>query len=411
MTSNNPIDRLLADAWKAAGVEPAPLVDPARRMSLDLLGRIPLLGERRTSEDMLASPEFPRFWSEVWTAMLVGYTSAFESNREALRIWLEKRFAENRPFDKIAAELVAADGASATSGPVNFVLHHSEDPAPKVARTFLGVRLDCARCHDHPFDRWTQDDYKGMRDFFAPVERRPISEGNVRIVDNPDRGGKPRFLTGATPVTRRWREELALYITSNKAFARAFANRLWYHFMGRGLVDPPDDASAKNKASVPELLELLADEARRTSFDLRAMIRLIVGSDAYRRARRRPSDAPALEALFAARVLKPMLPEQVFDSLVAALGLKANRAEFLKSFTGRSFGEDLSNAWTYRETVQDLLTKLSLEPRAPEKDVDALYRRLLSRPPKPREIELCEGRSAEDVVFALANSNEFYFNH
>ena len=407
MISNNPVDRILAEAWTAAGVEPAPLVDPARRMSLDLLGRIPT--ERRSLEEMLAGPEFPRFWSEVWTAMLVGYTSAFDANREALRIWLERRFAENAPFDAIASALVAADGPSATGGPVNFVLQHSEDPAPKVARTFLGIRLDCARCHDHPFDRWTQDDYTGMRDFFA-IDRQAISEGNVRVVDRPDRG-RPRFLTGATPVTRRWREELALYITSNKAFARAFANRLWYHFMGRGIVDPPDDASAKNKPSVPPLLEFLADEARRLKFDLRAMIRLIVGSDAYRRAARRPSDDPRLEPLFAARVLKPLLPEQLFDSLRAALGIQANRAEFLKAFSARSFGEDLANVWTYRESVQDLLTKLSVDLKAPEKDVDALYRRLLSRPPTPRERALCAKRSPEDVVFALANSNEFYFNH
>jgi hypothetical protein len=426
---NHPVDARLAEAWAAADVEPAPLAGDAeflRRASLDLAGRVPTLEELRAFlakpdraakiDELLAGPEFPRFWSEVWTAMLVGYAPAFDANRQALRLWLEKALRENRPFDRIAADLVAAEGLSNVDGPANFVLHHSVEPAIKVSRAFLGIRLDCARCHDHPFDRWTQEDYKAMARFFAPVERQEIANGSVRVRDNPEKAGgaKPKFLTGSSPVTTRWRQELAFFMTRSRAFARPFANRLWYHFMGRGIVDPPDDFTLKNQPSVPALLDFLAGEASRREFDLRAMVRLICSSDAYRRSSRGRERDARREALFAVRGVKPLTPEQVFDSLVSALeseDLRPRRAAFIKAFVGRSFGEDFTNVWTYRESVQDLMTKLSIDPRAPAGTLEDLYLRLLSRPPSPRERELCRGREPAEIAFALAHSNEFFFNH
>jgi hypothetical protein len=276
MSSKTSVDGLLAESWEAAALRPAPLVGDAeflRRASLDLIGRVPKVDELRAFvknpdraakiEELLASPDFPRFWSETWTAMLNGYAGAFNSQRDGLRFWLEKKFRENAPFDRIAADLVAASGVSSVDGAVNFILHNSVDPAIKVSRTFLGIRLDCARCHDHPFDRWTQKDYEDMARFFAPLQKDEIMAGSIRVRDNPDRAGgaKPRFLTGAQPVTSRWRDDLAFFITTSKPFARSFANRIWYHFMGRGIVDPPDDVNLKNKPSVPKLLDFLAEES------------------------------------------------------------------------------------------------------------------------------------------------------
>jgi hypothetical protein len=423
------VDTLLAEKWEETGVKPAPLGDDAeflRRASLDLIGRIPRVDELRAFlkkpdraakiEELLASPDFPRFWSETWTAMLNGYAGAFNSQRDGLRFWLEKKFRESAPFDKIASELIAASGVSSTDGSVNFILHNSVEPAIKISRTFLGIRLDCARCHDHPFDRWTQKDYEDMARFFAPLQKDEIMAGNIRVRDNPDRAGgaKPRFLTGAQPVTSRWRDDLAYFITTSKPFARAFANRLWYHFMGRGIVDPPDDFNMKNKPSVPKLLDFLAEEATRTNFNLKAMIRTICLSDAYRRSSRHAARDPKAEALFAYRALKPMTAEQLFDSLVAALDggeFKNRRETFIRALVGRSFGEDFSNVWRYRETVQDVMTKLMFDPKTPEGALDELYLRLLSRQPNARERDLCRGRAPAEVVFALANSNEFFFNH
>jgi hypothetical protein len=429
MSSKTSVDGLLAESWEAAALRPAPLVGDAeflRRASLDLIGRVPKVDELRAFvknpdraakiEELLASPDFPRFWSETWTAMLNGYAGAFNSQRDGLRFWLEKKFRENAPFDRIAADLVAASGVSSVDGAVNFILHNSVDPAIKVSRTFLGIRLDCARCHDHPFDRWTQKDYEDMARFFAPLQKDEIMAGSIRVRDNPDRAGgaKPRFLTGAQPVTSRWRDDLAFFITTSKPFARSFANRIWYHFMGRGIVDPPDDVNLKNKPSVPKLLDFLAEEATRTRFDLRAMIRTVCLSDAYRRSSRQAARDPRAEALFAVRGLKPLTPEQLFDSLLAALDapeLRNKRDAFIRTFVGRSFGEDFSNVWRYRETVQDVMTKLSLEPRTPEGSLDDLYLRLLARAPSARERERCRGRASAEVVFALSNSNEFTFNH
>jgi len=234
------IDGLLAQAWEEASVRPAPLVDDAeflRRLSLDLIGRVPTVAELRSFsaapdraariDELLGSPDFPRFWSEVWTAMLNGYAAAFDSQRDGLRFWLEKKFRENAPFDRMATELVAASGVSGVDGAVNFILHNSVDPAIKVSRSFLGIRLDCARCHDHPFDRWTQKDYEDMARFFALLQRETIAVGSTRVRDNRDLavGPKPRFLTGAQPVTSRWREDLAYFVTTSKPFARAFALR------------------------------------------------------------------------------------------------------------------------------------------------------------------------------------------
>src|SRR5688572_23599371 len=178
------IDSLLAEKWEEMSLRPAPLVDDAeflRRLSLDLIGRVPKVEELRAFrarpdraakvDELLSSPEFPRFWSEVWTAMLNGYASAFDSQRDALRYWMEKKLRENAPFDRMATELIAASGTSGVDGSVNFILHNSVEPAIKVSRTFLGIRLDCARCHDHPFDRWTQKDYEDMARFFALLQK------------------------------------------------------------------------------------------------------------------------------------------------------------------------------------------------------------------------------------------------
>src|SRR5207248_9892 len=131
------IDSLLSDKWEEMSVRPAPLADDAeflRRLSLDLIGRVPKIEELRAFaakpdraakiDELLGSPEFPRFWSEVWTAMLNGYANAFDSQRDALRFWLEKKFREHAPYDRIATELIAASGISSVDGSVNFILHN-----------------------------------------------------------------------------------------------------------------------------------------------------------------------------------------------------------------------------------------------------------------------------------------------
>mgnify|MGYP002630021584 CR=1 FL=1 len=265
------IDAQLAIAHAKQDVQSVSICDDdtfLRRVSLDLIGRIPTRDElhafrsnpnrRRQIEALLASDEFPRFWSDVWTASLVGYsTRAFNVSREPLRAWVEDAIRNGDAYDELVRQLIAAEGDSAFNGPVNFLLRHRQEPVVKVSRMFLGIRLDCARCHDHPFDRWTRDDFDQFSHFFKSVDFRGISERNYRLTKSPrdaDTKNLPRFLSGAKPITSRWRDELALMVTSCKPFARNYSNRMWYHFLGRGIVHPPDDFSA-NDPVAPELLE------------------------------------------------------------------------------------------------------------------------------------------------------------
>ncbi len=125
------------------------------------------------------------------------------------------------------------------------MLRHREEPAVRVSRIFLGVRLDCARCHDHPFDRWTQRDFEQVSRFFQAFEIRELNDQNFELLDRVEANRRvppdelPRFFTSAVPRTAAWRDEFALFVTSCKPFARTYANRIWYQLMGRGIVDPP----------------------------------------------------------------------------------------------------------------------------------------------------------------------------
>lgn len=427
--ADDSIDSILASAWQSQGIQPASLCSDdefLRRASLDIIGRIPTIEEiqefRKNAnrsekiEDLLASREFARFWSEVWVATFNGYSNAFDSDREVLRTWLEQSFEDNTPYDHMVSKMITATGASAFDGPTNFLVRYPQDPAVKVCRLFVGVRLDCARCHDHPFDRWTQEDFRLMTMFFQTTQRQQVTNGNVRLVNRrqDNREVSPQFLTGARPRTAQWRDELALFITTSKPFARTYANRIWYHFMGRGIVDPPDDFNRENPPSVPELLEWLAETARENKFAIRPMIRLICNSRTYQLSSEREQEDPQRESVFAYRVLKPLTPEQTYDSAMIALGIKNNEADrrrFIRRAVGVSLDEDFSTTWEYRETVQALMERLTVNLPMPETSIEVSYLRILSRAPTSREQELCRGRSFEDMVFALVNSNEFFFNH
>jgi hypothetical protein len=424
------VDSILAKTWQSQGIEPAAVCSDEeflRRVSLDIIGRIPTLDELNSFkgnsdraakiDELLASGDFPRFWSEVWTATFNGYISLYGSDREVLRLWLVDAFAKEMPYDRLVTRLITAKGSSAFDGPTNFLVRYPEEPAVKISRLFLGVRLDCARCHDHPFDRWTQEDFVLMNRFFEATDRHEVSAGNVRLVNGRpgrDEENRPRFLTGARPQTTQWRDEFALFMTNSKPFARTFVNRVWYHFMGRGIVHPPDDFNRENPAAVPALLEYLASTTRQDGFRLKPLIRTICNARAYQLSSRQATRNPAHEAVFAYRIVKPLTPEQTFDSAVIALGLEVNateRREFIRNTVGESLDEDYSVTWKYRETVQGLMSRLNQHLPVPSQSVDQLYLKILTRRPSDRERQLCQDQRAEDIVFALVNSNEFFFNH
>lgn len=423
------IDSILESAWQSASVAPAPRCSDEqflRRVCLDLLGRIPTMAERR---DFLADPdrgalvnrllessEFPAFLGDVWTTQLFGYDRN-DTDRATLANWLTEQIAADRPYDAVVTELLTSTGESAFNGPVNFLLRYPDEPVVKVSRAFLGVRLDCARCHDHPFDRWTQHDFQRMNRFFDATERREISGDNIQLIDvvrdvSPDE--RPRFLTGAEPRTSQWRAEFALFLTRSRPFARNFVNRQWYHLLGRGIVHPVDDVSAANPAAVPALLEALADEAMAQRFSTKQLIRLICRTQAYQLASADGQPDSERQRLFAVRSIKPLTPEQWYASLCVATDRApsdSERLDLVRQFLGDDLNSDYSATWEYRETVQGLMGRLVDPVKLPSRSTDELFVRFLGRLPTDKERQLCQGQTAEAVTFVLLHSSQFAFNH
>ena len=313
-------------------------------------------------------------------------------------------------------QMIAAEGISAFDGPVNFLIRHRQQPAVKVSRTFLGVRLDCARCHDHPFDRWTREDFDRFNAFFRSVQYEMVSPRNIRVSEVPrqaEPAERPRFLTGASPRTSRWRDELALLVTTCRPFARNFANRIWYQLMGRGIVDPPDDF-VDGAAVAPQLLEFLSDLAKQSKFDVRVIVRAVCNSQAYQREAAFSRDNDGHQRLFTGYQAKPMTPQQLVDSLKIALELDWNDAERERQL-GRlvtpSVETEDHQTWDYRDNIQDVMGSLVQDYRIRDTSITAIYEKILSRRPTDRELALCGDRDRSQIVFALVHSNEFRFAH
>jgi len=304
---------------------------------------------------LLQRPEFADFWALKWADLLrVEAHSLDKKGVQNFHHWIRQSIAENKPLDQFVRELITARGSTYSSPPANFY-RPNRDPATRAksaAQVLLGTRLQCAECHNHPFDRWTQDDYYDWTDLFARVNYKVIEnkreigsdehewngeqivfiarEGSVK---NPRTGkeAQPRFLgegnnsapqpnqglsrekkDGSTPDEL---DALADWLVSpaNTVFARVQANRIWYHLMGRGLVDPPDDFRATNPASHPALLEALADDFARHQFDVRYLIGLIMNSRTYQLASE-PNDTNAGDEMnFSRALVRRLGAEQLLD--------------------------------------------------------------------------------------------------
>jgi hypothetical protein len=311
----SPIDSLVWARLKTMGIVPSQPADDAmflRRAFLDTLGRMPTPEEVREFladssqqkrshwiERILAREEYADLWALKWADILLvdrqklGERGAYELHR-----WLREQFAANRPYDEWMRELVTATGNTAKNGPAN--LYRAVDTPDGLARalsqSLLGVRLECAQCHHHPFERWSQDDFYGLTGFFTGVERQPIGTKSVLIyhaglretrIPVSNRLVATRVLDGPplTPDDVRGdpRAALAAWMTApeNPWFARLAANRLWKHFFGRGLVEPEDDLRSTNPATNEPLLDYLAGQLVAQRFDLKAVMREILESHVY----------------------------------------------------------------------------------------------------------------------------------
>ncbi len=461
------IDQLVAARWRATKVQPAAPADDAqflRRVYLDLAGRIPsvaearaFLGDRRPDkrkrlvDTLLDSPAYVNHSARLWRALLIPDKSpdSFFSQSET-ETWLRKQFAANAGYDKMVWELL-----SRPNDPSRFYSSKRNEPesvGAATARLFLGVSVECAQCHDHPFASWKREQFWEFAGFFAGIgsgdERREIAiSGGAKVV-------QAAFLDGTEP---KWkynvspRQTLADWVTApeNPYFARTGANRLWAYFLGTGLVEPVDDMGPENLPSHPELLDALADQFAAHKFDIKFMIRAITASRAYQLSSVASHSSQDDPRLFARMALRSLSAEQLFDSLCQATGFREEtrgffgrqetvRGEFLTQFASQEKRTEfrtsilqslllMNGKLTEQVTNPDRSAVLAAVADAPFLDarqkLDALFLAALARSPRPEEAERFgrylktadakgEGRAAlGDVFWVLLNSPEFLLNH
>lgn len=371
---NNRIDELVWSKLRTMGLVPSEPVGDAtflRRLFLDTIGTLPSPEEVReflsdASPDkrarwidrVLARPEYADYWALIWSDILLvdreklGERGAFELHR-----WLRRQFATNRPFDAWVRELLTATGNSARVGPVNF-FRAADSPevlARSVSQALLGVRVECAQCHHHPFERWSQDDFYGLASFFEGLQRQAVGPQRVLVfhagyqeskIPGPNRAVPARPLGGEfLPEVRSRdpREVLAAWLTAadNPWFARLAANRLWKHYLGRGLVEPEDDLRTTNPATNPQLLDHLAQSLVAAKFDVQALTREILASRVYQLSSAPNETNVDDEQNFSRYYAKRLPAEVLLDAISAATGAS-------EPFVGRPAGTRAIELWDNR---------------------------------------------------------------
>jgi hypothetical protein len=360
LARNNFIDDKLVAKWQTLGLTPSPLCgdeDFFRRIHLDTIGTLPapedikaFLADKAPDKrakaiaKVLERPEFVDFWALKWGDLLrINRAALNERGMWSFHNWVRGALRDRKPVDEMVREIVTAEGSTYTEGPANFfmVARTPGDWAETTSQLFLGVRIACAKCHHHPFEKWSQEDYYGMAAFFARLGTKNSQEfgifGREQVVYlkptgeqlHPKRGSivPPHPLDGADmtdPLDRR--VKLAEWLTSptNPFFARNLVNRFWGYYMGRGLVEPLDDMRATNPASNPELLDALATDFVNSKFELRHLLRTIMLSRAYQlSAQKTPGNEKDVQNVHYARfAVRRLTAEQLADALDFVTGTR-----------------------------------------------------------------------------------------
>jgi hypothetical protein len=495
LPANNFIDEKLTAKWRDLGLTPSPLAPDdefLRRVYLDTIGTLPTPEEVRAfladkSPDkrakainkVLERPEFVDWWALKWGDLLRIDRQALEQKGMwSFHNWVRAQLRDERPVDEFVREIITAEGSTFTEGPANFyrVGRTADDWAETTSQVFLGVRMQCAKCHHHVFEKWSQDDYYGMSAFFARLGTKNSQEfglfGRETVVflrpageaRHPRKGVvvKPHPLDGAVMEDEfDRRNKLAEWTTApdNPFFARNIVNRFWGYLMGRGLVEPLDDMRATNPASNPELLDALAADFVKSKYDLKHLLRTILASRAYQLSSQITDGnrADGSNTHFTRYTVKRLTAEQVADAVDFATGTRekyigvplGTRAIQLPDTQYRSYLMDTFGRPPRQITCEcerttkpniaqalhllngDFLNqkianktgrveKLITSKTATAKAVEELYLVTLSRPPSADEAAKAAGwvKSApsvreglQDLLWTLANSKEFLFNH
>jgi hypothetical protein len=356
----NFIDDKLISKWHDLGLVPSPLCSDEeffRRIHLDAIGTLPTPDEikafladnrpdkrSRAIDQVLERPEFIDFWALKWGDLLrINREQLNEKGMWSFYNWIRAALRDNKPVDEFVREIITAEGSTYTEGPANFyrVANTPADWAEATAQLFLGVRMQCARCHHHPFEKWSQDDYYGLAAFFVRLGTKQSNEfgifGRERVIylrtsgeeRNPRKGNvvKPHPPDGPVmddPFDRR--RKLAEWLTAptNPFFARNIVNRFWGYYMGRGLVEPLDDLRATNPPSNPELLDALALDFVEHHFDLKHLMRTIMSSRGYQLSSlvTAGNEADKSNVFFARYTVKRLTAEQLADAIDFVTGTR-----------------------------------------------------------------------------------------
>ncbi len=476
------VSKTLGEAGVAASVRTTD-AEFLRRAYLDITGTIPsaekaqaFLDDKSSNkrekliDTLLADPHYGRRMADIWAAKL--YTRDSGNRfvlKEPLYKWLEEQFNKNEPWDKFVAGLITATGTVADNPAVTYFLtNRSVDKlTDTTAQHFLGIQLQCAQCHNHPFTGWKQSEYWAMASFYSKVNPdRPrnankggdntaigVREGNnrTRLKDffpESARNIAPKFLGGSyasVQTTEPYRPALAKWMTApdNPFFARAFVNRTWAHLFGRGIVNPVDDMLVENEPSHPELLDSLAVHIATTGqFDLKYLIKAICLSETYQRTSKPTGNNKGDKKLFSHMAVKVMSPEQLYDSLTEVTGFRrpgakmakgggkrgrvAPREQFVTFFLA---GAESSNPLDYEAGIPQALrlmnSPIASNPaavrgvlggvRKPAEAIERIYLTALSRRPTAEEMKeliayadrVGTPAAYTDILWAVLNSSEF----
>ncbi len=476
------IDQLLEKRRQEADVQAIETCTDAefiRRVNLDLAGVIPRVSEvhdfledkspdkrKKLIDRLLASPRHATHLAILWRNIMLPGGFSVEDSQSVLGMqnWFRRQFVENLRYDRIVSEFLVATSSTQT-GPALFYTSQELKPeklAASTSRIFLGTQIECAQCHDHPFDSWKQEDFWGYAAFFAQLRRadgaaavrgvtsiEDLSRGEVMLPDT-EQVIAPRFPRGRQPQPDERgsrRVQLAIWMASrdNPYLARAAVNRVWAQMFGRGLVEPVDDLGPHNPPSHPLLLEELADFFASTGFDLKKMYRTLANTKAYQLASR--GDDESHPELYDRMRVKRLSAEQLYDSLQRILSPPPaeNQSPFNLQRLGfvvkmRAATRDSSD---YEAGVLQALTMLNGQELAAatavsrsrilatlqspwfddSQRIDTLFLATLARFPTPAQKKRflqyvaqggASGDSQEaqaDVLWALLNSAEFTLNH
>jgi hypothetical protein len=490
----NLIDKLVHEKLNKLRIIPADLASDEvflRRVFLDVVGLPPTLEERNRFltdkrpdkraaliDELVNRKEFTEMWVMKWAELLqirtfnngpqqVSYKAALNYNQ-----WLRERIAGNVPFNELIRQILSAKGGTFSSPATNY--YQIEQDVLKLtentAQVLMGTRIQCAQCHNHPFDRWTMDDYYSFVSFFAQVKRKPAEDPRERIVF--DEGGEtqhpvtkqnmvPKFLGGPKPdlTNKSRREALAEWLASaeNPWFAKNVANIVWAHFLGVGIVDPVDDVRVSNPASNPELLEALAKKFVSDNYDLKKLVRDICNSRTYQLSTRTNETNATDTRNFSHAMIRRVRAEVLLDCISSVtstpnkfkglpMGARAvqiadgNTTNYFLTTFGRatratvcscevkmepnlSQALHLLNGDTTQQRIRQgkLVENLLKEKKEPKEIIGTLYLTALSRGPTDMEMEKllaavpeepkARKEALEDIFWALLNSKEFIFNH